>query len=265
MITTGFSLLLVAVAGGLTLEIAGNRAVKNLNIILAFGGAYIMGLLFLHLVPEAFSYGTIAGSFVLIGFLVQILLEYISKGLEHGHVHVHGDKDHSHNVLPWAAFLSLCLHAFLESMPLAEGTAETANHVRTMGQMQHNHVHVTATSAMDSALFMGLAFHKFPVALVLMSLIKSTNFSVVTRWGLLVVFGLMPWFGMELYDYIIHSTIRIPGGMNAFMAAIHGLVIGILLHVATTVLFETGDGHTFNFKKLMATLVGLAIAYFTLS
>ena len=267
MITTGLSLLLVTIAGGVTLELVGDRAVKNLSIILAFGGAYIMGLLFLHLVPEAFSYGTIAGSFVLVGFLIQILLEYISKGLEHGHVHVHehGDHDHSNNTLPWAAFISLCLHAFLESMPLAEGTSEAANQVLTMGHLNHNHVHVNATSTMDSALFTGLAFHKFPVALVLVSLIKSTSISVLKRWGLLVVFGLMPWFGMELYDYIIHSFISIPGGMNAFMAAIHGLVIGILLHVATTVLFESGDGHTFNFKKLMATLVGLSIAYFTLS
>lgn len=264
MITTGLSLLLVAIAGGIILEIAGDKAVKNLSIILAFGGAYIMGLLFLHLVPEAFSYGSIAGSFVLVGFLVQILLEYLSKGLEHGHVHVHEGHNHSHAALPWAAFISLCLHAFLESMPLAEGTANAANHVITMGHV-HNHVHVHATSTMNSALFMGLAFHKFPVALVLMSLIKSTDYSVVKRWGLLVLFGLMPWFGMEAYDYIVHSSIEIPGGIQNFMSAIHGLVIGILLHVATTVLFETGDGHTFNFKKLMATLVGLAIAYFTLA
>lgn len=257
MITTGLALLFVAIAGGLTLELLGDKAVKHLSIILAFGGAYIMGLLFLHLVPEAFSYGSIAGSFVLVGFLVQILLEYLSKGLEHGHVHVkHG--------LPWAAFISLCLHAFLESMPLAEGTAEATNHVITMGHV-HNHVHVHAGSAMDSALFLGLALHKFPVALVLMSLVKATNFSLVKRWGFLLLFGLMPWLGMEVYDMIVHSSIEIPGGMPVFMAAIHGLVIGILLHVATTVLFETGDGHTFNLKKLTATLVGLAIAYFTLA
>ena len=116
----------------------------------------------------------------------------------------------------FATFISLCLHAFLESMPLVEGTAEAANQVLTMGHLNHNHVHVTATSAMDSALFMGLVFHKFPVALVLMSLIKSTSITILKRWGLLVVFGLMPWFGMELYDYIIHSSISIPGGMNAF-------------------------------------------------
>ena len=104
MITTGLSLLLVTMAGGVTLELVGDRAVKNLSIILAFGGAYILGLLFLHLVPEAFSYGTIAGSFVLVGFPIQILLEYISKGLEHGHVHVHGDHDHSNNTLPFCYF-----------------------------------------------------------------------------------------------------------------------------------------------------------------
>ena len=82
MILTSLALLIVALIGGLALEIFGDRAMNNLSIILAFGGAFIMGLIFLHLVPEAFSYSSIAGTFVLIGFLLQILLEYLSKGLE---------------------------------------------------------------------------------------------------------------------------------------------------------------------------------------
>ena len=81
MILTGLSLLLVALAGGLILEILGEKAMNNLPIFLAFGGAFIMGLIFLHLVPEAFSFSANAGIFVLLGFLVQIFLEYISKGL----------------------------------------------------------------------------------------------------------------------------------------------------------------------------------------
>jgi zinc and cadmium transporter len=257
MLETGLSLLLVALTGGMILEVLGNKAMKNLSIILAFGGAYIMGLLFLHLVPEAFSYGSIAGSFVLIGFLVQILLEYISKGLEHGHVHIGG---HHSKAMPWAAIASLCIHAFLESMPLAEGAAHATNHVQTMG-----HVHIHAAAAISSPLFLGLAIHKLPVALVLMGLIKSTGASTITRWSLLVAFGLMPLMGMSVYEWIMDSSIELPGGAATFMAATHGLVIGILLHVATTVLFESEEGHTFNIKKLAATLLGLVIAYLTLS
>ena len=52
----------------------------------------------------------------------------------------------------------------------------------------------------------------------------------------------MPLIGMWTYDAIIHSSIEIPGGAGTFMAAVHGLVIGILLQVDSTVLFETGEG-----------------------
>ena len=264
MILTGLALLFVALIGGLALEILGNRAMNNLSIILAFGGAFIMGLIFLHLVPEAFSYSSIAGTFVLIGFLVQILLEYLSKGLEHGHVHLNNSSSHkTSTVMPWAAIVSLCIHALLESMPLAEGASavDVAHQVRSMGSL---HVHVHADTAIGSALFLGLAIHKLPVALVLMGLIKSTGATKVTRWGLLTLFGIMPGLGMYIYDTIIHSGFALPGGVSTFMSATHGLVIGILLHVSTTVIFESGEGHAFNYNKLIATLLGLTIAYVTL-
>jgi zinc transporter ZupT len=264
MILTGLALLFVAIIGGLALEILGDRAMNNLSIILAFGGAFIMGLIFLHLVPEAFSYSSIAGTFVLIGFLVQILLEYLSKGLEHGHVHLNNSSSHkTSTVMPWAAIVSLCIHALLESMPLAEGASavDVAHQVRSMGSL---HVHVHADTAIGSALFLGLAIHKLPVALVLMGLIKSTGATKVTRWGLLTLFGIMPGLGMYIYDTIIHSGVALPGGVSTFMSATHGLVIGILLHVSTTVIFESGEGHAFNYNKLIATLLGLTIAYITL-
>lgn len=262
MILTGLSLLLVALAGGLILEILGEKAMNNLPIFLAFGGAFIMGLIFLHLVPEAFSFRANAGIFVLLGFLVQIFLEYISKGLEHGHVH-HSEHGKVLKVLPWAAIFSLCIHAFLESMPLAEGAVATASHqVHSMGG--HTHVHVDGSMAIGSALFIGLAIHKLPVALVLMGLMKSIGSSPLVRWGLLSMFGLMPLFGMYFYDTILHSSMSLPGGVGGFISATQGLVIGILLHVATTVLFESGEGHHFHFKKLTATLIGLGLAYVTL-
>ena len=264
MILTGLALLIVALIGGLALEILGDRAMNNLSIILAFGGAFIMGLIFLHLVPEAFSYSSIAGTFVLIGFLVQILLEYLSKGLEHGHVHLN-DSSSNHlasTVMPWAAIVSLCVHALLESLPLAEGPSavDVGHQVRSMGSL---HVHIHTDTAIGSALFMGLALHKLPVAIVLMGLIKSTGATKMSRWCLLTLFGIMPVLGMYLYDTIIHSGVSIPGGVSTFMSATHGLVIGILLHVSTTVIFESGEGHAFNYKKLIATLLGLSIAYVT--
>jgi hypothetical protein len=38
------------------------------------------------------------------------------------------------------------------------------------------------------------------------------------------------------------------------------VVIGIFLHIATTILFETGEDHKFNMKKFLAILAGAGLA-----
>jgi len=35
------------------------------------------------------------------------------------------------------------------------------------------------------------------------------------------------------------------------------------LHISTTILFETGDGHRFNRNKLLVTIAGLVLALLT--
>ena len=39
------------------------------------------------------------------------------------------------------------------------------------------------------------------------------------------------------------------------------LIIGMLLHISTTILFESNRGHRFNLHKLISILSGLGIAY----
>ena len=41
------------------------------------------------------------------------------------------------------------------------------------------------------------------------------------------------------------------------------VVIGIFLHIATTILFETGEDHRFNIQKFLAILAGAGIAVVT--
>ncbi|RME92973.1 MAG: ZIP family metal transporter, partial [Verrucomicrobia bacterium] len=43
------------------------------------------------------------------------------------------------------------------------------------------------------------------------------------------------------------------------------LVVGIFMHVATTVLFETTDSHAFNRGKLVAIVCGLTAGLLTLA
>ena len=64
---------------------------KNIKLLLAFSGAFLLSLTVLHLLPELFQEGhhhhhegehehrLPVGLFIMIGILFQIVLEYISK------------------------------------------------------------------------------------------------------------------------------------------------------------------------------------------
>jgi len=58
-----------------------------------------------------------------------------------------------------------------------------------------------------------------------------------------------------------NSSNRI-GNIQQYFDKIMAVVIGIFLHISTTILFESGsaDHHKFNKKKMIAVFVGVAIA-----
>ena len=241
-------LLAVALSGAAVFEWFGDRLKPHLPLILAFGGAYLIGMIFTHLVPETYALDAHAGWFVLLGFLFQGFLEYLSQGIEHGHVHEHEAKSPH---IPWAIVISLCLHAFIESMPLTEATGHA-------GHDHAGHVHLVDLATLNHALLMGLILHKFPVALVLMGMLRALQVEKLMRWFLIGLFGAMPLAGMACYEWLAHSS----GTWTTMLPVVTGgVLIGILLHISTTILFETGDGHRFNLSKLAVTLAGLGLSW----
>src|SRR5690606_7369619 len=111
-------LFFCAFFGGSAIFLVKSDKSELLKLILSVSGAYLFAITVLHLIPSAYS-GTDAheiGIFILIGFLLQVFLEKFSEGVEHGHIHKH---DHSH-AFPYGIMISLCLHAFVEGMPLAK-------------------------------------------------------------------------------------------------------------------------------------------------
>ena len=128
------------------------QAVKELNanaikLLLAFSGAYLFAISVFHLLPEIYSAGNkTVGIFILLGFILQIILEFFSQGIEHGHTHIHN------KAIPISMLISLAIHAYLEGMPLADVDA-------------HGHTH-----HFQDSLLTGIAIHKIPVTIVLMSL-----------------------------------------------------------------------------------------------
>lgn len=255
MILTTLIFLAATLLGGWGFALLGQRGLDNLSLILSFGGSFIIGMCFLHLVPESFAVTSMAGVWVLGGFLIQGLLEYLSKGIEHGHFHAHHHDEHCHegfewNRLPWAALGSLALHAALESMPVMDHSHH--NH-------HDGHVHgPLALDMIDWGLVTGLVLHKVPVAMVLMAMMIEQHVPKRTAWLVLIAFGLAPMVGMLTFEGLFHT---LPAEVAVvFPAWMQALVVGILLHIGTTVLFEAGDGHAFNRKKFLATAVGVVVS-----
>ena len=85
-----------AFSGGMSVFLFKGDNHKNLKLVLSFSGAYLFGITVLHLIPDAYhGNDNYVGVFILIGFLFQIVLEQLSEGIEHGHIHKPGPEHFS--------------------------------------------------------------------------------------------------------------------------------------------------------------------------
>jgi zinc and cadmium transporter len=209
-----------------------NISSKNLKLILSFSGAFLFAISVLHLIPEIYLSGTPnIGIYILIGFFAQILLEFFSEGIEHGHIHVH---KHQHNALPYAMMIGLSIHSFLEGMPLANGTTDSHN-----------------------SLLMGIVMHNIPIAIALMTMLLQSHISKQRAILLLIVFASITPLG-TFTSYAIGENIL--GNFSAYFDRIMAVVVGIFLHISTTILFESSENHRFNFIKFLVILFGAGFA-----
>jgi len=222
-------LFFCALLGGLSIFLVRSDKSQWLKLILSFSGAYLFAITVLHLIPDAYSGPDHAeiGIFILIGFLLQVFLEQFSEGVEHGHIHKHGE-GHS---FPYGIMISLCLHAFLEGMPLAAD--------------QHN------------ALIFGISLHHIPAAFALSSILLQNHFKFKGIIFYLIIFAIMAPMGF-LFSYgISNGSI---GGIELYFNKMMGIVIGIFLHISTTILFESSVDHKVSKRKMIAVLLGISIA-----
>jgi len=214
---------------------------KGLRLLLAFSGAYLLTISFTHLIPEIYSHGhshSHSGGmqvswFILAGFFIQILLEYFTRGVEHGHEHHHEDDKISIAVIP--LMIGICLHAFFEGMPFSEHF--------------HNH-HV------QQSLLIGIIIHKIPIAIVLMSLFLNSNYSKKKSFFLLLIFALAAPAG-NILSQLLGGYIQ---DIEQYFKYILAIIVGIFLHVSTTILFESCENHRFKKYKLLIIVLGIAVA-----
>lgn len=213
-----------------------NISSPNLKLILSFSGAFLFSICALHLIPEIYLSGTPnIGIYILIGFFAQILLEFLSEGIEHGHIHVH---KHAEHAFPFAMMIGLSIHSFLEGMPLAN----TGNH-------SHN------------SLLTGIIMHNIPIAMALMTMLLKSHISRRNAIFWLMVFALVTPLG-TFTSYAIGENII--GNFSVYFDKIMAVVVGIFLHISTTILFESSENHRFNLIKFLVIMLGAGFAIYTI-
>lgn len=212
-----------------------NISSRNLKLILSFSGAFLFAICVLHLIPEIYLSGTPnIGIYILIGFFAQILLEFFTEGIEHGHIHVHNHNGHNHQAFPYAMMIGLSIHSFLEGMPLSN----------------------TGTDAHNS-LLTGIIMHNIPIAMALMTMLLQSHISKKTAIFWLIVFALITPLG-SFTSYAIGENMI--GNISIYFDRIMAVVVGIFLHISTTILFESSENHRFNLIKFMMILMGAGFA-----
>lgn len=217
---------IITFASGVIAYFIQKKSKLSVNLLLAFSGAFLLSTCVLHLLPEIFEDGNInAAPFILVGFFLQILIDFISQGVEHGHIH----KPHKQTSFPYLIYLGLCLHAFAEGMPISGIDVGIIN---------------------LNPLFWGVLLHKIPIAVILSTLLLAYNVR-----SSMIIFALFFFAIMTPLGGYSGSLISEHAG-SEFLIYFLAASTGIFLHISTVIIFESSKEHSFNLIKLMFIVSG---------
>jgi zinc transporter ZupT len=213
---------LAVVVGTIAALVIKPKSNASIKMILTFSGAFLLTAVATEFLPEIYETGDRRmGVYLIAGVFIQIILEFFSKGAEHGHLHV------NEKVIqfPFALFISLCIHAFLEGMPLQE----------------------------SSGMIYGIAIHKLPIAFILTAFLWSSDYGRLRTLLILLCFAIMSPLGT-----ITAGSLEV---LQEYLLPIKAIVAGVVLHVSTTLILESSEGHRFNLAKIIVMLVGAGLAF----
>jgi zinc and cadmium transporter len=203
---------------------------RHIKLLNAFTGAYLLSLTVLHLLPELYhAHGSatnegalLIGTLILAGFFAQVGLDIISMGVEHGHSHA------LHGRMHVGVVIGLCLHALIEAMALGDA---------------HRHY----DPASRRLLLWSIVLHNYPVSIALLGMLLQSGMKRSAALGLLAIFACMAPLGMLVSA---HSVLA------SYSRELMAIVIGIFMHIATTILFETSEVHRFDVGKFASIILG---------
>lgn len=162
------------------------------------------------------------GVWVIGGVILQMLLENLTKGFEHGHFHHHTDDA----ILPVALIVGMFIHAFIEGIPLANETE------------------------VFSPYLQGIIFHNLPISFVLGAFLFRNKKLSAFSWLIILLFAIASPLGILLGQYINPD-------LQPYFLAVVG---GIFLHISSVIIFESNKNHNTDWTKIGLVILGVLLA-----
>jgi zinc transporter ZupT len=232
MVLSAYLLLFITTIAFGGLAFVFNKKEKVLKYISVFGGAFLFAVCFVNLLPNVFEDPQISSLllsvFILMGFLLQLFLELISKGAEHGHLHKHAHSHHNNAFLTaLMVLIGVSIHAFFEGFALI------------------------GKQGVNMSLLLGVIIHNIPVAIIVVSGFIQSNCSKRKSLFMLSIFAIMGVLGSLLSQYII--------ALKEYQNIVIAFVVGILLHVSLSTLFDSEESHRYNFLRFLIVIIAFVI------
>ena len=89
--------------------------------------------------------------------------------------------------------------------------------------------------------------------MILCLMMEETNIPAKIKWSALILFSMMTSMGNLLMN---HTPLLIEHQIE-----ITAWVMGMILHISTTILFESSENHRFNLRKLSVILMAILLAF----
>lgn len=219
-------LILSVIAGVFLGKYFGRKEAFAKNLLILSAG-FLITICLNEVFPQVYASETSSslGIFVIGGVLLQMILEALTKGFEHGHFHHHNE---SSNILPMALMVGLFIHAFIEGIPLAN------------------------EKEVLSPYLLGILFHNLPISFILGAFLFNRSGAKTSYPSLLIIalFALASPMGMMLGNYFNPN-------LQPYFLAVVG---GIFLHISSVIIFESNKNHNINWSKIGLVIIGVSLA-----
>lgn len=227
----GFLIFITALFGGILPILMTGRPENRLKLFVSFGAGLLLGMAFLHMIPEASELTPKTfGFWLLTGFLLLLVLERFFM------VHACEEGGCDYHTVGVAAFGGLAVHGIIEGFALTSSMF---------------------VSEIGPLVLVAILAHKAPAGFALSSILrlsgKSNKEIICFSLGVASSAPIGVWIA-----YFLLRTTRMP----AFAGALLGVSAGTFLYIAACDLLpELHRSDSEKFKRLGAFLVGLILSY----